>query len=716
MPHYLPLKVLLLDSSGAIDLTSALKDDTGIELTAVSGVNRMADVINNGPWNIFILNFVPQNRQFAARLIKAVTPAATVILLSDAPISIPPEQKGVLRLEKSVSAPELLATIKGLRRLATHQAETSEPGGSVTARIRELDTLLEIGKAVVTILDVDAILRRVVTEAVSLSNADEGYLLLPDQITGDLYLRAEQNLGESQAHDFQIKVSDSVAGQVVQSGQPMMITNTQNGIKVKTGYTVQALINVPLIFGDTVIGVLGVVLKRVGSTFNQSNLKVIQALADWAAIAITNARLYQEAKRGSKSTELINEISRSILSSLRIEEIPHKLIKTTTDIVGAECGSLALVDEDTQELVFQLSYDSAGEEITAMRGLRMPLGQGIIGYVAARGIPQIVNQVHRNKLWYSEMDELTGFNTEEVLAVPLTTEGKTIGVIELLNKRDSAFDANDRDLLMAVASAAAIAIQNARQYQSLQETHQKLKAAQEQRIASEQWSILGRATASLAHRIHNTTTIVPLAVQDLRDLISQLEIPLSLRQDVTNNMDRIERNVTYTIELADNLLRRFHQKSAVAHDANQSIEQALSLAEIPANVKVQLNLANELPPVDSSSLLSDSIVELISNAVKAMPKGGTVSLRSAFEDNTVKIDVQDSGIGISPERQEKIFSLFYGDTVTGLGFGLWWVRTFLQQYGGEIQVQSEPGHGAKFTLSLPVSRAKPATADSLKRI
>ena len=251
----------------------------------------------------------------------------------------------------------------------------------------------------------------------------------------------------------------------------------------------------------------------------------MQALADWAAIAIVNARLHRETQRGSKSTELINEISRSILSSLHIEEIPHKLIQQTTEILGAECGSLVLVDQSTQELEFKLAYDGKGQEITRMRGLRLPLGQGIIGLVAADGQPRIVTNAQEDEQWYPKVDTLTKFTTEEVLAVPLQTEGKIIGVVELLNKQDGDFTQDDQELLMAVASAAAIAIQNAQQYEDLQQAHQELEEAQRQKIASEQWSILGRAALVLAHRIHNTTAIVPASAQDLREVLEPVKLP-----------------------------------------------------------------------------------------------------------------------------------------------------------------------------------------------
>ena len=154
------------------------------------------------------------------------------------------------------------------------------------------------------------------------------------------------------------------------------------------------------------------------------------------------------------------------------------------------------------------------------------------------------------------IDDLTSFTTQEVLAVPLQSEGEIIRRGKSYsNKRVGDFTHDDLKLMIAVASAAAIAIQNARQYEALVTAHSQLREAQQQRIASEQWSILGRATAGLAHRIHNTTAIVPASAQDLRRGVeygSYVGGGSAVMWRPT--CPRIERNTLLTLELVDNLL------------------------------------------------------------------------------------------------------------------------------------------------------------------
>ena len=259
--------------------------------------------------------------------------------------------------------------------------DTIEPSDSHEALVRRLavlDSLLEIGKSVTALFDVDAILRKVVSEAVSLTEADVGFLLLVDQESGDLYLRAEKNVDEADARNFKVKMSDSIAGYVIQTGEPILLNQGAAEIKVKTDLFVKALINAPLISGDEVIGVLAVNNREQDTPFDEDHLRGIQALADWAAIAITNARLYQQAQRGLKSTRLINEISNSISSrrcAAKRFSAPAQF-STAQKFWARNVARWPWLITKLRKIEFQLAYDGDGQEIIRMRKLRLPLGPG----------------------------------------------------------------------------------------------------------------------------------------------------------------------------------------------------------------------------------------------------------------------------------------------------------------------------------------------------
>jgi signal transduction histidine kinase len=281
-----------------------------------------------------------------------------------------------------------------------------------------------------------------------------------------------------------------------------------------------------------------------------------------------------------------------------------------------------------------------------------------------------------------------------------------LGVIELLNKKEGNFDRRDLQLMLLVAASAASAIQNARQYAELQKTIEALRQEQEQRIAAERWAVLGKAAGSLAHRINNSTALVPIAIQQLRELLQPVKITSELRQEIEDNLDRIERNTLYTVDLAVALLRRFRQHPAKAHNINELIKRTLSLVEVPKNVKVVCHLDPKLPAVDTSDLLIDAMIELITNALRGMEaKGGVLRIASFKTGDKIAIQVTDSGSGIAPENLSRVFEMFFTTQPQGLGFGLWWVKTFLEQQHGEITVESRPDEGTTFTITLPSSPA-----------
>lgn len=582
------------------------------------------------------------------------------------------------------------------------RAELIDANRQLTYRLQELQALFEISKSVTSLLDLEAVLRRVVQSAIDLSGAEEGYLLLVDEGTGDLYLRAQSNLDEAEIKDFRIKVDDSIAGQVVKTGQPINISQKHKSLKVKTGFTVYSLLNVPLKVGQTVIGVLGLDNRRQQQDFTDDDQKLLSALADWAVIAIQNAKLYAGAKELSRDLKLANQVSRLVSSTLDVEQIPRLLLQQTTEIFEAECGSLALVNEERGGVVFQLAYDDQGNEIEGLKDFLMPLGEGIVGLVAQTGIPHIVNNVREDPGWSPVADRLTGFTTRKIVAVPLITEGEILGVIELLNKKEGDFTNGDVQLLSVVASSAASAIKNARQYAALKRANEALRQAQEQRIAAERWAILGKAAANLAHRINNTTALVPMAAQHVGELLQETKLSPELKGDVNDNLALIKRNSLYTVELAAELLRRFRRNPIEAHNVNNLIEQALEQVEIPDSIRVVCHLDSDLPAIDTSSLLIDVFVELITNAVRVMSDGGLLRLASFTSGECqVSIQVTDNGPGIAEEDVNHIFDIFYTTSPNGLGFGLWWVKTFLEQQGGEIDVKSCLGEGTTFTITLP---------------
>lgn len=185
--------------------------------------------------------------------------------------------------------------------------EVKRSTASLEARVSDMEALVNLSRSIAASLDLDSVLTSVVTAAVELTGAEEGHLLLLDEATQDLYMRASRNFDDQDAHTFRLPVNDSLAGQVIQTGKPISFCQDSPN-KIKTSFLVYALVYVPLSFNGQVIGVLGVDNRSPKRSFTQHDELLMSVLADFATIAIQNARSYaaSESERAKLQTILAN--------------------------------------------------------------------------------------------------------------------------------------------------------------------------------------------------------------------------------------------------------------------------------------------------------------------------------------------------------------------------------------------------------------------------
>ncbi len=172
-------------------------------------------------------------------------------------------------------------------------------------RVSELNALYGIGRSVTAVLDLDRLLGRIVEAAVYITGAEEGSLLLLDEDTNELFVRAAQGLEERYARDFRLRVQDSLAGKVIRTGEPMVINRAGGLHKVKTSYLVNSILYVPLKAKERVIGVLTVDNRISAEDFTRNDLFLLSLLSDYAAVAIENARLFGQVENERRTLEAI---------------------------------------------------------------------------------------------------------------------------------------------------------------------------------------------------------------------------------------------------------------------------------------------------------------------------------------------------------------------------------------------------------------------------
>jgi signal transduction histidine kinase len=218
----------------------------------------------------------------------------------------------------------------------------------------QLTILSAVGKSVVSLMDLEELLNRIVEAGVQVTDAEEGFLLLVDPESNDLYLRAGKNLGESHAQVFRLRVEDTLAGEVVKTAKVVRRGGKGTGrdFKVKTGYLVKSLLHVPLLLRSDVIGVFSVDRQVSDVEFTEADEYLLSALADYAAISIENATLYDELKRSMEDLkrsqqELIESTKLAAVGTLAAG-VAHEFNNLLAVITGH--AQLGLISDDVEEI------------------------------------------------------------------------------------------------------------------------------------------------------------------------------------------------------------------------------------------------------------------------------------------------------------------------------------------------------------------------------
>jgi signal transduction histidine kinase len=534
-------------------------------------------------------------------------------------------------------------------------------------------------------------LQSVVRQASYQCRADGSGFYLWDSEKERISLVATHNLQ-------QVPWDERLPGRVIRSREAMRETCPDRSVALAA----------PLIWQDAARGVLIVFDGDPKRRFRERDAALLQSLADMtASVAQQNERL----ARMTTQFRTLHTIDVALTSSLELERVLDMILEKAAELVGAEHGSLRQLDPESGKLVLRAHY---GDGWTPEKLAYTPrIGQGIARWVAENRRPYLSPDVRDDPLNVVLFEDM-----RSSISVPLqygredpSNPDSLLGVLLLESSRVAAFDQQDVELLEALAQEAVIAIQNASQ-------HQKLLAEQERRLAAEKWAMMGQAATALAHRINNLMGIVPVSARETMRSLAKLEAPDSERLWIEGNLERIERNARFVLKLSEALFRPFKHSGPTARlDVNHLLDEALEAADLSEQIEVIRDFEKQLPMVNCSLLLLDIFLELITNARKAMEDQDQprlqVSTRSNQDDAGlwVVVEIKDTGRGIPAGQMVHLWDMFQ-QSEDGLGFGLWWLRTFIERQGGSIKCHSELGKGAAFFVRLPAAIGREQAVES----
>jgi len=505
--------------------------------------------------------------------------------------------------------------------------ETRRATTSLQRRLDELETLTQLGQSIISSLELDKIFTDVVKAAVSLTGAEEGSLMLVDDESGELYMRAALNFNDHFVRTFRLKVSDSLAGLVVRRGEPVLL-DEHSPQKISTAYLVKSLVYVPLRLSERIIGVLGVDNRSSRPPFKDHDLKLLEALAEYTAIAIHNAGLYADTiyQRNQLETTLTH-----IQDGVIVLDKERRLI---------------LVNQ-AAEYLFDLKSDYVGklfdEVFSAHRELIKLFDPSAIDYP---GWMEMVN--HKDQVLSAHLAD-----------IPDVGHVITIHDITPLKKLDRI----KSDFVSTVSHDLRSPLTAILGYTDLLERAGPLNDMQR--------DFVRRVKVS----VHNITGLV----DDLLDL-GRIEAGLDMRKDRVPLNDLVQESLeTFKDGVADKKLN------------------------------VELNLVQPTPSIIATPLqISQMIDNLLENAIKYTPEGGTVNLSTEISSGQAVLKVSDSGIGIPPNDLPHVFEKFFrasnvSSDMVGTGLGLSIVRSVVELHNGRVWAESLPGKGTTFFVVLPLS-------------
>lgn len=606
-----------------------------------------------------------------------------------------------------------------VRAFNTMAAQVSESRQKLEAQVAELATTNEAGRLLTSTLELSEVLSRLTELARVRLEADVVRIWLAERGSEDLVLKAQAGVTKD-ASEYRARLlsSEGLVSWIMEHRAPLIIPDLQSDPRAvnRDWFKAEGLVSlmgVPLVLDDVAVGAL-VVMSRRPREFGPEDVKVAEAIALPAAVALRNASLYDKIREQAATLDartahlqLLHLTARAMVAERDLDRLLPRLVESARELLNARYAALVVFGDEGRVRQFF----TAG--ITPEERERIgapPVGRGLLGHVFKTG------QALR-------LDDLTthpdhaGFPPghppmRSLLAVPIRLREQTLGAVYLTEK-PAGFTAGDEALLATLAADAAVAIENARLVKNLQHALDDLKATQEQLVRGEVLRALGEMAAGAAHHLNNLLAVI----------LGRIQLMIGTTQDpkARHSLETIEKaglDAAHVVRRVQEFSRAQPVPGVAPVDLNRVAEDSLELTRpvweeqaklrsISIDVRLE---AGEVPAVTGEDAsLHEVLVNLLLNAVAALPEGGKIAIKTWVSGHGVSCSVADTGVGMSEEVRRRALEPFFttkGPKSTGLGLAV--SHAIIQRHGGELEIESAEGRGTIVTVRLPVAREKAA--------
>ncbi|MCX8037617.1 MAG: ATP-binding protein [Candidatus Sumerlaeia bacterium] len=456
----------------------------------------------------------------------------------------------------------------------------------------------------------------------------------------------------------------------------------------------------------------------------ESLAREFNTMAERLQQAAEHARKQMETvQRQAGELALLRETSHAINARLDLDQTLATFARETLRLIAYDRMSVVLLDDDGQHYTVQFVYPEM-EATEFSPGTRHHLSESYVGEAVAGRKPYVRRHLSTPPL--RPVDEfLASAGMQTVMFVPLISESKPIGSVNLASRNADAFTPEEQERMMHLAESVAVAIDHRRLYmrvlrfaedldREVRRRTVQLRMAQDKLVQTEKLAASGQLAAGIAHEINNPLGIIK---NYLRLVMAMLRNTANMPPTALQHLQIIEEEINRIAGIVRNLLDLYHPRedTPVPTDLHPLIERVLELFApnwAKKRIEVVRRLAPSLPAVTvSADRIRQVFINLFRNAEDAMEHGGRVTVTTRFqpatvdwEEDRVIVEVEDTGCGIPRHLLARVFDPFFTTKQGGAGTGLGLSVSFgiIRSYGGTLDMDSEEGRGTRVTISLPI--------------
>lgn len=596
------------------------------------------------------------------------------------------------------------------QRQEARKTRTARPKARPDRRARDLSLFNELGELVAEHPDLSSVLKVGMRNLARLADVPNVFVMLLDEESQQLRMRAS-SIEDPSVLEVAIPIAaSSAATAAVHRRAPVVIGDVATDSRVaqllakRFGH--RALIALPLIARGQVIGTVILGETRRTRRFTKDEVDRAVAVGNQLATAIANARLYEEERRRVEDLGLLLELGRAVTASLDLEEILVLSARSVARMLDASHAFVWLLDPERHEL--RGAATSAEEHRAPFLAARLSLNETSLAVRAILERTAIrAADAHRSKDVNQALRDR--FGMKSLVAVPLLVREEAVGAVMIGDdSRVRSWTEAELERATLVARQVAVAVANARLFEDLKRSYDELRRTQEELVKRERLAALGELSAVMAHEVRNPLGVIFNSLTSLRRVVSPEGEGQMLLDIVGEEADRLNRIVSDLLDFA-----RPVEVSLQPGSLQAVIASAVDAARPTANasgVTVEVLVHGSLPEVSlDARMVRQALLNLLLNAVQAMPRGGTIEVRATrCETETkpcIQLDVTDTGSGVAPGCTARLFQPFFTTKASGTGLGLAVVKRIVDAHRGEISFRSDPGQGTTFTVRLPAAES-----------